>query len=387
MSSYTVRRVKIGKSPLLDELALECGRLYSLTLVWFWRIVRRQGIWLNPAAMMRWLNSDQLHAHTADACVQAFFASLKSWRARRKTDPQAQPPKRRRRHFRIEYKSSAIRLRDGVLLLSNGRNMPKLEIPWPWALPKTVVIRWQGEEYEAVATYLVAEAESIEAGEVAGVDLGEVHIAVAHDGQHCTIVNGRALRSKRRYQNRLKARLFRLIDTKGKGSRRRQRLIRSKRRQLVKVQHQAQDMLHKSTTKPVSTLHESGVQTVALGDVRDIRKGLDYGTKTNQKLHQWAHGEVRHLLTYKAERLGMRVVLIPERYTTQTCPACKRRHKPSGREYRCRCGFRYHRDGVGSWNIRQKYLDCGPVVGAMASPVGVRFSPHLPCSSGGGYVC
>jgi putative transposase len=56
-------------------------------------------------------------------------SSLKSWRARRKLDPKAKPPKRRRGYFRIEYKSSAIRLRDGVLLLSNGRNMPKLEIP------------------------------------------------------------------------------------------------------------------------------------------------------------------------------------------------------------------------------------------------------------------
>jgi putative transposase len=216
MSSYTVRRVKIGKSPLLDELAQECGRLYSRALVWFWRIVRRQGIWLSPAAMMRFLNSEKLHAHTADACVQAFFASLKSWRARRKLDPEARPPKRRRRYFRIEYKSSAIRLRDGMLLLSNGRNMPRLEIPWPWGLPKTVVIRWQGEQYEAVATYVIAEAKGIEAGEVAGVDLGEVHIAVAHDGKCCTIINGRALRSKRRYQNRLKARLSRLSIPKAK---------------------------------------------------------------------------------------------------------------------------------------------------------------------------
>ncbi|MEO8956741.1 MAG: hypothetical protein ABI465_19495 [Ktedonobacteraceae bacterium] len=32
------------------------------------------------------------HAHTADACVQAFFASLKSWQDRRnrKTSPAAQ---------------------------------------------------------------------------------------------------------------------------------------------------------------------------------------------------------------------------------------------------------------------------------------------------------
>ena len=70
------------------------------------------------------------------------------------------------------------------------------------------------------------------------------------------------------------------------------------------------------------------------------------------------------------------VELQDEAYTSQTCPACGERHKPTGREYRCKCGFRYHRDGVGSWNIRAKYLgDFGsPVVGAMASPTGVRYA-------------
>ncbi|MHB9144971.1 MAG: transposase [Symbiobacteriia bacterium] len=58
------------------------------------------------------------------------------------------------------------------------------------------------------------------------------------------------------------------------------------------------------------------------------------------------HGATRHMLTYKAARLGMATDLQDEAYTSQTCPACGHRHKPSGREYRCACGFRYHRDGV-----------------------------------------
>src|SRR5438552_16883655 len=108
---YIVRRINIGRRPQLDELALECGRLYSATVVWFWRTVRHQEIWLKPSSMMRWLNSEKLHAHSADACVQAFYAALKSWRKRRKTDPEAKPPRGRRKFFRIEYKNTAIRHR------------------------------------------------------------------------------------------------------------------------------------------------------------------------------------------------------------------------------------------------------------------------------------
>ena len=145
---------------------------------------------------------------------------------------------------------------------------------------------------------------------------------------------------------------------------------------LRKLDNQVRDILHKQTTKLVSTLHERGVQTVVIGDVRDIRQDLDYGAKANQKMHQWLLGKVRWMVSYKSEALGMKPELQEESYTSQACPACGECHKPAGREYHCKCGFRYHRDGVGSWNIRAKYLGSfgSPVVGAMASPIGVRYA-------------
>lgn len=97
---YQIKRVYIGKSPHLDALAHAYGEVYSQTLVSFWRVVRKKGIWLKAKHLMRMHTSNQLHAHTADACVQAFFASLKSWRERRKTDPSAKPPRCRKWYFR-----------------------------------------------------------------------------------------------------------------------------------------------------------------------------------------------------------------------------------------------------------------------------------------------
>ncbi len=217
------------------------------------------------------------------------------------------------------------------------------------------------------------------------MDLGEVHLAAAHDGEQTYLVNGRLLRSKRRYQNKLKGKLSRLIDRKKKGSRRRKRLIYSKQKQLAKLRKQIADILHKQTTRLVSTLHARGVQTVVIGDIRDIRRSAKYNKVANQKIHQMSSGQLRQMLTYKAKRLGMQVVLQQERYTSQKCPRCNRLNKPSGREYHCRaCGFRFHRDGVGSANLRRKYLGQFdvPVVGVMASPIGLRYRPHVRCSSG-----
>jgi putative transposase len=195
---YHVRRVNIGKTAQLDELARECGMLYSQTLVFFWRTVRKKGIWLKPKQLMRLFTSKKLHAHTADATVQAFFASLQSWRTRRKTDPTTHPPRRRRWYFRIEYKRSAMRLVDGKLRLSNGKGNDPLVLDWLWDLPKTVVIHWTGTQYEAIASYEVQPHTCTIGEKVAGIDLGEIHMAVSHDGEQTHILNGRHLPTPRK---------------------------------------------------------------------------------------------------------------------------------------------------------------------------------------------
>jgi len=379
MSNYTVRKLKIGKYEQLDRLARAAGELYSRTVVSFWRTVRHKSIWMKASSMMRWHNSEELHAHSADAVVQNFYASLQSWRARRKSDPNAKPPRRRRWFYKVTWKSSAIRLKNGTLTLSNGKGNEALVVDWYWEKPKIIEMGWDGKQYELRVAYPVEVEAEANQGTITGVDLGEIHLAVTHDGTNTDIFNGRYLRSVRRYQNLLKAKLSSLFDKKQRGSKSRGRLIKSKQKQLTKLKNQIKDILHKTTSLIVSTLKSRGVQTLVIGDVRNIRQDLDYGKKTNQKLHQWVFGEVRHMLTYKAVRQGMKVELISEAYTSQTCPSCGKRHKPKNRNYRCRhCGFEFHRDGVGSINIRRKYLgDSTPVVGLMASPVGVRFRPHL----------
>ncbi|EFH85186.1 RNA-guided endonuclease InsQ/TnpB family protein [Ktedonobacter racemifer] len=384
---YQIKRVKIGKTPQVEELAHACGEVYTATLVSFWRTVRKKGIWLKPKHLMRWHTSNKLHAHTADACVQAFFASLKSWRERRKTDPTAKPPRRRKWYFRIEYKRSAMRVKNGKLVLSNGKGNEPLVLDWAWTIPQTLVICWTGIEYEAIATYEPCYLPVPENGDkVAGIDLGEIHMAVSHDGEHTYILNGRLLRSKRQYRNKVLAKLQKKIDAKKKGSRRRKKLVRSKQKQLKKLANQIKTIEHQSTSRFISTLQRNGVQTLAIGDVRDIRQDLDVGSKNNQKLHQWSFGSIRHKLTYKAERVGMLVEIQEESYTSKTCPVCgKRRKSPvQGRNFCCTnkaCGWKGHRDLVGACNIRYKYrgeMGIPHVVGAdMAAPIGLRFMPHI----------
>lgn len=383
MPQYLVRKLKIGKTSQLDELARAAGELYSRTLVSFWRTVRKKDVWLSGYTMERWHTSDSLHAHTSDAITQSFYASLKSWRSRRKLDSKSKPPKRRRWFYKVIWKSSAIKLKNGKLRLSNGKGNQPLTVDWNWQKPKQLEMGWNRNSqcYELRACYSQSTVEPIKSNNVAAVDLGEIHPMVIADGVNTDIYNGRLLRSKRQYQNKLKAQLSKLIDTKKRGSKRRKKLIKSKQKQLAKISNQIKDIEHKLTSKAVSILKMRSIQTLVIGDVRDIRNNIDYGKKANQKLHQWNFGSIRQKLEYKCTKVGIQTELITEEYTSQMCLSCRKKNKPRNRNYRCSCGFKTHRDSVGSNNIRAKYLGEVPVVGLMARPSGIRWYPHIQCNS------
>lgn len=155
MPNYTVRKVKLEKTEQLDTLARASGKLYSQTLVSFWRTVRKKGIWISGYSMERWHISPLLHAHSSDAVTQCFFASLKWWRKRRKTDPSSKPPRRRRWFFKLIWKSAAIKLKGNKLRLSNGKGNEPLIVNWRWHKPKQIELGWNkaSQCYELRACY------------------------------------------------------------------------------------------------------------------------------------------------------------------------------------------------------------------------------------------
>jgi len=277
---------RIGYSEQLQNLAHEAGEIYSRTLVWFWRILRKKGIWLSQYGMQGLIHSFMLHSQTVQGIVDIFYANIKSWRKLREGNPKARMPKKRKWYFVIPYKEPAIRLKDKKLILSNGigadgkRNAP-LIIDWPHEKPKYVEITYDDGGYIVNAVYNVAAADPIAAGDTAGIDLGEVHIAGVSTAGGTMLVNGRELRSKRRYQHKETGKLQSKIDKCKKGSKRRKRLTKAKKRMRRKLNNQIKDILHKQTTKIVYALKAANVKTVAIGDVRDIRQDADNINSTN----------------------------------------------------------------------------------------------------------
>jgi putative transposase len=330
---------------------------------------------------------DGLHSQSAQAVADSFYDALKGWRKKRKSGNYEglRPPYKQKRYFKVQWKSEAIRLRDdGVLRLSNGRGEDPVLIDWPSdRKPKRVEIGWDGDQYELRCQYRVEETGKPKGQKKVGIDFGERHLgAVFIEGDENISACGGRLRSLRRQHNRITAKLNAKIHRKERGSRRWKRLTRARERQQKKIRNQVEDFLHKVTTRLANVLHERRTGTVVVGDLTGIRKQIGYGDRMNQRLHQWAYSRFEHMLTYKARLHGMTVERVSEAYTSQTCPSCEHRHKPGGRDFDCpNCSFSGHRDAVGGRNIlNERYPGATQVAGAMASPTGVRYSPHMRCN-------
>jgi putative transposase len=94
------------------------------------------------------------------------------------------------------------------------------------------------------------------------------------------------------------------------------------------------------------------VGTLAVGDPRGVLN-LAAGRRHNRRTRDWRVGRLISMLRDKAEQAGISLILLDERGTSSTCPACRARvPKPAGRVFCCpRCGLGGHRDLIAAANI------------------------------------
>ncbi len=131
-----------------------------------------------------------------------------------------------------------------------------------------------------------------------------------------------------------------------------------KRYVLSKSEAQLKDALHKTTKQFVEWCLKHEVSHVVMGDVEGVQRNTKKKRKkkTNQKLSNWSFGKLYALLEYKLKAKGITIEKVDESYTSQTCPVCGNRKKSNNRNYRCKCGYKEHRDIHGARNILTKTL-------------------------------
>jgi putative transposase len=141
-----------------------------------------------------------------------------------------------------------------------------------------------------------------------------------------------------------------------------------------KCRHQTKDWQHKQS---LQLLKNTKANTIIVGDLSvkhmaqpqpqpQHKKQAAYpANHTNYQpgLHRAVHntghlGRFVELLTYKAQKLGKRILVIDERGTTKTCWRCGQQQAMPlhQRQFLCECGNRLDRDQNAAINIMCRFL-------------------------------
>jgi IS605 OrfB family transposase len=98
-------------------------------------------------------------------------------------------------------------------------------------------------------------------------------------------------------------------------------------------------------------------RAIGLEDLAGIREAK-VRRKQRARHANWSFFQLRSFIAYKSERVGVRVILVDPRYTSQTCSECgyvDRANRKSQSLFLCvSCGFSTSADTNASLNIRDR---------------------------------
>jgi len=319
-----------------------------------------------------------LSAQTIQAIIEKFFAARRATQTKRQRgEKTARYPAKWHKYFNVTFKSQDIRIADGRLVLTLGRHLEPLSLPLPknqdgltYPLVKVELCR----EKLVVTTKTELPATENQGSAVVGVDLGVIHTAVCTNGEESLGVVGRGFRALKQWQAKTEAVLATKLARKTKYSRRYRRLSVKRRKLHHRVQHQTRDFLHKAATQVVKFCQDVGAKVCVVGNLSQITQHQSgkRSKRTNQQNWLANFGKLTEYLRQKLCRVSIKMAVIDEFYTSQTCPVCGRRHQPRGRVYRCHsCGFIGIRDEVGAFNLRNRYLHHGRIQAGDSIPTGL----------------
>ena len=97
---------------------------------------------------------------------------------------------------------------------------------------------------------------------------------------------------------------------------------------------------------------QNNVSQINLEKLSGIRQSTRKSRKNRGYIHRWSFYRLQQFIEYKANRVGIKVVYVNPKYTSQICPICGKINKAEDRLYCCsECGYSTHRDRVGAINI------------------------------------
>lgn len=128
-------------------------------------------------------------------------------------------------------------------------------------------------------------------------------------------------------------------------------------------QRMAKDVNHCISKRIVekAVRHSSAI---ALEDLKGMSKNKQKSKTVmksqRQRLGRWSFYQLRQFIEYKSQKIGIEVVLVDPKYTSQECSSCGNTTKDNRKtqdHFECtQCGFVAHADYNASLNIRRRAI-------------------------------
>lgn len=189
-------------------------------------------------------------------------------------------------------------------------------------------------------TVEIPEEEIKDIEEFIGCDFGQTDICTLSDGVN---FNSEQLKKIRKKYSKVRA----SVQSKGtKGSKKLLKRLSGRERRFVTISN------HTISKQIIAKAKEEN-KGIAIEDLSKIRVTAKPKSKAQKtELNRWSFYQLRQFLTYKALLNGVKLVVIPPAYTSQTCSVCLHIGKRVSKKFTCEnCGNTSDADENAARNI------------------------------------
>jgi len=138
------------------------------------------------------------------------------------------------------------------------------------------------------------------------------------------------------------------------------------RREGAREHHRIDYRLHQ-VANSVLKFAEERKSAIVLEDLKGVMPKRS--RELNRRLNMWPRRKLHQIIEYKAQWKGIPVVKVDPRYSSRTCPICRRiQDSRMGAEFKCKCGWRLDRHINASINLLQTAISKGMAGGLWFNP-------------------
>ena len=252
----------------------------------------------------------------------SFFAAIKDWKAhpeKYKGRPKLPKYKAKDGYFPLVLTNQNCKLKDGAIRFPRtfqGFTVKAIFASQPDAVFKQARIIPHGGEIDLELIYEIPDVEEkADNGKYGAIDIGVDNLAALawNTGERPVLLKGTPLKSFNQYYNKQMAKRRSICELmNGRHSSKRIARLTAKRNRKV------EDYLHKASRKVIDLCAEQDVSVLVIGKNKGWKQEAKLGRRVNQSFVQLPFARFIQMLQYKAESMGMKVVLTEESYTSGT---------------------------------------------------------------------